>query len=100
MRRGINSYLSLDLALLGAAKSGFIKEIILGPKCAQNTGELNAFLLAIGFCTTIHKSKIEIVYVAHNFSKIITNRKAAIICPWEVTKETEVRKEQGRMTLL
>lgn len=61
MRRGINSYLSLDLALLGAAKSGFIKEIILGPKCTQNTGELNAFLLANGFCTTIHKSKIEIV---------------------------------------
>ena len=61
MRRGINSYLSFDLALLGAAKSSFIKEIILGPKCTQNACELNDFLLANGFNTTIHKSKIEIV---------------------------------------
>ena len=61
MRRGINSYLSLDLALLGAAKSGFIKEVILGPKCTQNTSELNGFLWANGFRTTIRKSKIEIV---------------------------------------
>lgn len=39
-------------------------------------------------------------YLAHSFPKIITHRKIAIICHWEVTKETETRKEQGRMTLL
>ncbi len=61
MRRGINSYLSLDLTLLGTTKSNFIKEIILGPKCTQNIGELNDFLLVNGFSTIVRKSKIEII---------------------------------------
>lgn len=69
MRRGINSYLSLDLALLGAAKSGFIKEVILGPKCTQSTGELNDFLSANGFRTTIRKSQA---------SNLITYRKCRL----------------------
>ena len=36
MRNGINSYLSLNLSLLGPVKKGFIKKIVLGPKCTQN----------------------------------------------------------------
>ena len=60
MRNGINSYLSLDLSLLGNKKENLIKKIILGPKSTQNVEELNAFLKKNGFETTIHKSQIEI----------------------------------------
>ena len=60
MRNGINSYLSLDLSLLGEAKEQFIKKIILGPRCIQNIEELKGFLRANGFSASILKSNIEI----------------------------------------
>ncbi|MBR3779354.1 MAG: hypothetical protein IKL13_06530 [Clostridia bacterium] len=60
MRNGINSYLSLDLSLLGPVKKRFIKKIVLGPKCTQNIEELSTFLNSHGFSTTIEKSNIEI----------------------------------------
>lgn len=60
MRNGINSYLSLDLLLLGDAKKHIIKEIVLGPKCKQDEEELENFMLSNGFSAKIRRSKIDI----------------------------------------
>lgn len=43
MRNGINSYLSLDLNLLGDSHVSVIEEIILGPKSTQDINELKDF---------------------------------------------------------
>ena len=61
MRNGINSYLSLDLSLLGDGMESIIKEVIIGPKCMQNSEELKNFCKANGFSVTVKRSKIEIV---------------------------------------
>lgn len=60
MRNGINSYLSLDLSLLGTMKKHFIKKIILGPRCTQNIEELAGFMETNGFSANIEHSCIEV----------------------------------------
>ncbi len=60
MRNGINSYFRLDLNLFGKDKYKLIKEVVLGPCCAQDEGELRGFLNKHGYNPTIKKSKINI----------------------------------------
>lgn len=60
MRNGINSYLRLRLSLLGETKHSFIKKIVLGPLCTQDTKELEGFLSINGFSPVVQKSSIQI----------------------------------------
>ena len=60
MRNGINSYLTLNLSLLGDSKTKLIKEIILGSKCKQDPKELKDFLCFYGYDVEIRKSEISI----------------------------------------
>ena len=58
MRNGINSYLSLDLNLLGDSHVSVIEEIILGPKSTQDINELKDFCKKNGFTPLIKKSDV------------------------------------------